>query len=269
MTSVLMTYEVSSSKRFLLAMDKEGDLRKFSDVGEWYAIEDCTYYDKRCSNPTSAISDETIANLNAQIVGDDMVRVYVPRCMAWLDYDEHVDSLSTMDNEVGVTSPKSTTQTLSSIEECTPPVTYPEEVENILGTPIEVEPLNETKLKEVGLNCNHNTPFSSREVPSFNGPEPQPLLNSPSLDVSLGDVIGPEPPIKPHSPDSSNMKGLESKEVSPLGEELSLFDRPNEVERGRILEAHRLESILQQQISQRMVPSYHDVIFDEKKLGSS
>ncbi|GKB95518.1 hypothetical protein Tco_0981655 [Tanacetum coccineum] len=26
--------------------------------------------------------------------------------------------------------------------------------------------------------------------------------------------------------------GLESKEVSPLGEELSLFDRPNEVERG-------------------------------------
>ncbi|GKB07473.1 hypothetical protein Tco_0835757 [Tanacetum coccineum] len=28
--------------------------------------------------------------------------------------------------------------------------------------------------------------------------------------------------------------GLESKEVSPLGEELSLFDRPNEVERGRI-----------------------------------
>ncbi|GKB45162.1 hypothetical protein Tco_0890104 [Tanacetum coccineum] len=52
--------------------------------------------------------------------------------------------------------------------------------------------------------------------------------------------------------------GLESKEVSPLGEELSLFDRPNEVERGRILEAHRLEPILQQQISQRMAPSHHD-----------
>ncbi|GJU11586.1 copia protein [Tanacetum coccineum] len=105
--------------------------------------------------------------------------------------------------------------------------------------PIELEPLNETELKEVGLNCNHNTPFSSREVPSFDGPEPQPLLNSPSLDVSLGDVIGPEPPIKPHSPDSSRMKGLESKEVSPLGEELSLFDRPNKVERGR--KAHLLE----------------------------
>ncbi|GKA88215.1 ribonuclease H-like domain-containing protein [Tanacetum coccineum] len=250
----------------------------------------------RACNPTSAIFDEAIANPNAQIVGDDMVRVQVPRCMAWLDYDEHVDSLSMMDNEVGVTSPESTTQTLPSFEEYTPPVTYPEEVEKTLGTPIEVEPLNETKLEEVGLNCNHNTPLSSREVPSFDGPEPQPLLNSPSLDVSLGDVIGPEPPIKPHSPDSSRMKvvdylttqtppsphvansypkgvysyynpgiddpkrhygfkpgllgksvslgvdisnwemfdddwRLESKEVSPLGEELSLFNRPNKVER--------------------------------------
>ncbi|GJQ90538.1 putative reverse transcriptase domain-containing protein [Tanacetum coccineum] len=50
---------------------------------------------------------------------------------------------------------------------------------------------------------------------------------------------------------------LESKEVSPLGEELSLFDRPNEVERGRILEAHRLEPIIQQQNSQHMAPFHH------------
>ncbi|GJW18499.1 hypothetical protein Tco_0025935 [Tanacetum coccineum] len=134
----------------------------------------------------------------------------VPRCMVWLDYDEHVDSLSTMDNEVGVTSPESTTQTLPSFEEYTPPVTYLEEVEKTLGTPI----------KEM----------------------------------------------------FDNDWGLESKEVSPLGEELSLFDRPNKVERGRIQEARRLESILQKQISQRMAPSHHDVlyvIFDEKKLGSS
>ncbi|GKA53674.1 hypothetical protein Tco_0746989 [Tanacetum coccineum] len=55
--------------------------------------------------------------------------------------------------------------------------------------------------------------------------------------------------------------GLESKEVSPIGEELSLFDRPNEVERGRILEAHRIEPILQQQISQHMAPSHHNVVF--------
>ncbi|GKE43911.1 hypothetical protein Tco_1471195 [Tanacetum coccineum] len=219
-----------------------------------------------------------------------MVRVQVPRCMAWLDYDEHVDSLSMMDNEVGDTSPKNNTQTLPSFEEYTPPVTYPEEVDYTLGTSIEVEPLNEIKLEEVGLNCNINTPFSSREVPSFDGPEPQPLLKSPSLDVSLGDVIGHEPPIKPYSLDSSRMKAedyltdqtphsphvansypkgemfdddwrFESKEVSPLGEELSLFDRPNNVERDRILEAHHLKSILQQQISQRMAPSHHDGMY--------
>nr|GEU30781.1 hypothetical protein [Tanacetum cinerariifolium] len=118
-----------------------------------------------------------------------------------------------------------------------------------------------------------------RDVPSFDGPKPQRLLNSPSLDISLGDVIAPKPPIKLHSLDSSRMKvvdylttqtppsphvmfnddwRLESKEVSPLGEELGLFDRPNEVERGRILEARRLESNLQQQISQRMAASHHD-----------
>ncbi|GKE24855.1 hypothetical protein Tco_1436367 [Tanacetum coccineum] len=189
-------------------MTAEGGLRKFSDIGAWYAIEDYAQYDKKCSNPTSAIFDETIANPNAQIGRDDVVKVQVPRCMAWLDYVEHVDSLGTKENKVGVTSPKSTTQTLPLFEEYTLPVTYPEEVEKTLGTLIEVEPLNETKLEEVGLNCNHNTPFSSREVPSFDGPEPQPLLNIPSLDVSPGDIIGPEPPIKPHSPDNSRMKVL-------------------------------------------------------------
>ncbi|GJW18531.1 hypothetical protein Tco_0025967 [Tanacetum coccineum] len=226
---------LDSLSRHIINLTAEGDLRKFTDIGAW---------------------------------------VQVPRCMTWLDYDEHVDSLSMMDNEVGVTSPESTTQTISSFEEYTPPVTYPEEVEKTLGTPIEVEPLNETKQKEVGLNC-------------------------------------PEPPIKPHSPDSSKIKvvdyltaqtpslphvvnshpkgvcsyhnpgiddpkryygfklcllvksvslgvdisnwemfdddwGLESKEVYPLGGELSLFDRPNKVERDRILKAHRLEPILQQ-----------------------
>nr|GEZ39596.1 ribonuclease H-like domain-containing protein [Tanacetum cinerariifolium] len=103
-------------------------------------------------------------------------------------------------------NPQSTPQVLLLFEEYTPPVTYPKEVKETLGSPIEVEPLNETKLEEVGLNCNHNTPLSAREVTSFDGLEPQPLLNNPSLDVSLGDVIGPEPPINPHSPDSSRIK---------------------------------------------------------------
>ncbi|GKA98687.1 zinc finger, CCHC-type containing protein [Tanacetum coccineum] len=141
----------------------EGDLRKFNDIGAW---------------------------------------VQVPRCMAWLDYDEHIDSLSTMDNEVGVTSPESTTQTLSSFEEYTPPVTYPEEVEETLGTLMEVEPLDKTQLEDLGLNtCNHDIPLSSREVPSFDEPKPQPkpLANFPTLDVSLGDERGPQPPSKPIS----------------------------------------------------------------------
>ncbi|GJU23776.1 ribonuclease H-like domain-containing protein [Tanacetum coccineum] len=219
-----------------------------------------------------------------------------------------------------------TPQVLSSFEKYTPSVTCPKELEETLGTPVEVEPLDETQLEDLGLNtCNHDIPLSNREVPSFDEPEPQPnpLPNCLSLDVSLGEERGPEPPIKPHSLDSFRMKevdsltintpplphvassdpkdtycyyrpciddpkkhygfksgllgksaslgvdisnwemfdddwGLESKEVSPLGKELSLFDRPNEVERGRMLEAHRLEPILQQQISQRMAPSHHD-----------
>nr|GEW80898.1 hypothetical protein [Tanacetum cinerariifolium] len=164
------------------------------------------------ANLKSVVSDETIENPNAQIVGDDMVRVHVPRCMLWLNYDEHVDSLSTMDNEVGVTIPESTIQTLSSFEEYTSPVTYSKEVEKTLGTSIEVEPLNKTKQEEVGLNCNQNTPLSSRKVPSFDKlePQPQPLPNCSPLDASLEIERGLKPPIKPKSPDSFRMKVLDN-----------------------------------------------------------
>ncbi|GJW92369.1 hypothetical protein Tco_0169922 [Tanacetum coccineum] len=208
------------------------DLRKFSDIGAWYVIKDCAQYDKKNINPTSAISNETIAKLNAQIVRDDMVRVQEPRFMAWLDYDEHVDSLSTMDNEVGVTIPESTIQTLSSFEEYTPLVTYLKEVEKTLGTLIEVEPLNKTKLEEVGLNCNHNTPLSSRGFPSVDELEPQLLPNFSLLDVNLGDKGGTYPPINLYSPGRFRMK-----ELKPL-----TIHTP---------------------------PLPHVVIFDEKKLGSS
>ncbi|GJW70589.1 putative reverse transcriptase domain-containing protein [Tanacetum coccineum] len=149
------------------------DLDHFYDTYGYSSIEDCAQYDKKYSNPTSVISDDTIANPNVQIVGDDMVRIQVPRCMAWLNCDEHVDSLR---------------------------------------TPIEVEPLNETKLEEVGLNCNHNTPLSFRKVPSFDKsePQPQPLPNYPPLDASLGTKRGLKPPIKPQSPDSFRMKVLDN-----------------------------------------------------------
>ncbi|GKG25789.1 hypothetical protein Tco_0398935 [Tanacetum coccineum] len=89
------------------------------------------------------------------------------------------------------------------------PVTYPDEVEEIIGIPVEVEPLDETPLEDLGLNtCNHDIPLSSREVPSFDEPEPQPkpLPNCPSLDVSLEEERGPKSTIKPNSPDSLRMK---------------------------------------------------------------
>ncbi|GJZ43337.1 hypothetical protein Tco_0590592 [Tanacetum coccineum] len=95
---------------------------------------------------------------------------------------------------------------------CTNANDEPIEVEETLGTPMEVEPLDETQLEDLGLTtCNHDISFSSREVPSTDEPEPQPqpLPNCPSLDVSLGDKGGHEPPIKLHSPDSFRMKEVD------------------------------------------------------------
>nr|GEU65582.1 ribonuclease H-like domain-containing protein [Tanacetum cinerariifolium] len=63
-------------------------------------------------------------------------------------------------------------------------MTYLKEVEETLGTPIEVEPLDETQLEDLGLNtCNHDLPLSSREVSRFDEPkpQPQPLPNYPPL----------------------------------------------------------------------------------------
>ncbi|GKB44242.1 hypothetical protein Tco_0889184 [Tanacetum coccineum] len=208
--------------------------------------------------------------------------------------------------------PQSTPQVLPSFEEYIPPATYPEEVEETLGIPIEVVSLDETPLEDLGLNtCNHDILLSSKEILSIDepDPQPQPLPNCLSLDVSLEEERGPKPPIKPHSPDSFRMKkvdrltintpplphvasshpkdtycyfrlciddpkkhygfkpGLLGKSAS-LGKELSLFDRQNEVERGRILEAHRLKPIFLQQISQRMAPSHHDGKFFIKNKNS-
>ncbi|GJS86262.1 hypothetical protein Tco_0752803 [Tanacetum coccineum] len=78
---------------------------------------------------------------------------------------------------------------------------------------MEVEPLDPTKLEDVGLDtCNHDIPVSSREAPSFDEPkpEPQPLTNCPSLDVSLGDKRGPKPPIKPYSLEGFRMKVVDN-----------------------------------------------------------
>ncbi|GJW78707.1 hypothetical protein Tco_0140389 [Tanacetum coccineum] len=188
-----------------------GNLRVLSAEEAWETIEDCAQCDKQWKNPTSTIPDQTIANLKTQLVENEVVRVKIPKCMAWLD-DEPIRDLNTMEDKVDNPSPQSTLQVLPSFEVYTPPVTHPEEVEETIGIPMEVEPLNETKLEEVGLNCNHNTPLSSREDPSFDKPEPQPQPspNCPPLDASLGTERGFKPPIKPQSPDSFRMKVLDN-----------------------------------------------------------
>ncbi|GJZ73287.1 putative reverse transcriptase domain-containing protein, partial [Tanacetum coccineum] len=119
-------------------------------------------------------------------------------------YDEPIDNLDKMEDEVGNPSPQSTPQVLPSFDEYIPPVTYPEEVEETLGFPMEVEPLDHTKLEDLGLNtCSHDLFLISREVPSFDEqkPQPQPLPIYPSLDESLGEERGLDPPTKPHSLD--------------------------------------------------------------------
>ncbi|GJU06505.1 hypothetical protein Tco_1122935 [Tanacetum coccineum] len=112
----------------------------------------------------------------------EIVMVKMPKCMAWLD-DEPL------------------------VKAHTPPVTHPEEVEETIGIPMEVEPLDHIKLEDLGLNtCSHDLFPSSREFPSIDEPEPQPLPNLPFLDINLGDKRGTDPPINPYSPGSFRMK---------------------------------------------------------------
>ncbi|GKA27332.1 hypothetical protein Tco_0713500 [Tanacetum coccineum] len=109
-------------------------------------------------------------------------------------------------------NPQSTPQVLSSFEKNTPPLTYPDEVEEIIGIPIEVEPLDETPLEDLGSNTsNHDIPLSSRKNPSFDEPEPQPqpFPTFPFLEVDLGEEIDHEPPIKAPSLDSFRMKEVD------------------------------------------------------------
>ncbi|GKE62421.1 hypothetical protein Tco_1512788 [Tanacetum coccineum] len=114
---------------------------------------------------------------------------------------------STFGFKPGTKSKQNSPQVLPSFEVYTPSMTYSEEVEETIGIPMEVESLDETQLEDLGLNtCSHDLFPSSREFPRFDELEPQPLPNLPFLDVNIGDKRGPEPPIKPTSPDSFRMK---------------------------------------------------------------
>ncbi|GJV96224.1 hypothetical protein Tco_1547801 [Tanacetum coccineum] len=162
--------------------------------------------------PSKIISKQELVNLRAQaerLFGDEKVRVELPRSMSWLDYDEFIGDLGMMEDKVDNPSPQSTPQVFPSFEVYTPHVTYPEEVEETIGIPMEVEPLNQTQLEDLGLStCSHDLFPSSREFPSVDEPEPQPLPNLPFLDINLGDKRGPEPLIKPHNPGSFRVKEI-------------------------------------------------------------
>nr|GEW78825.1 hypothetical protein [Tanacetum cinerariifolium] len=133
--------------------------------------------------------------------------------MSWLDaYDEPLGDLDMIEDKVENSNPQSTSQVLSSFEKNTSLVTYPDEVEEIIGIPIKVESLDDTPLEDLGLNNNHDIPLSSRKILNFDEPKPQPQLlpSCPSLDISLKEERGPKPPIKPHSLDSFRMKVVDN-----------------------------------------------------------
>jgi hypothetical protein len=175
---------------------------------------------KKTDNPTNIVTDQLIASLREQArsLFRDKTIDEITGSTGWFDFTtiqaEHIGNLDKMEDRVENLSPPSTSQVLPSFDAYTHPLTYPEEVEETIGTPIEVEPLNQTQLEDIGLNTyNDNLTLSYREVPSFDEPEPQPkpLPNLLSLDENLGIEIGSDPPIKPYSPGSLRIKVVDSK----------------------------------------------------------
>ncbi|GJS09267.1 hypothetical protein Tco_0366063 [Tanacetum coccineum] len=134
-----------------------GNLRELSGEEAWEAIENLAQGQKEWYNPPNIISEQKVANLKAQakrLFGNEDVWVEMHRNITW--------------DKVENPNPQSTPQVPPSFEETTPSVTHPEEIDETIGIPMEVEPLDETQLEDLGLNtCNHDIPLSSREVPSF------------------------------------------------------------------------------------------------------
>ncbi|GKD11029.1 hypothetical protein Tco_1190714 [Tanacetum coccineum] len=136
------------------------NLRDLSVKEAWKTIENSAQGQQEWDNPPNINSEQELSILKAQakrLFGNEKVWVEMPKYITW----------DTVDNLI----PKSTPQVLPSFKEYLPPVTYSKEVEKTLGTPMEVEPLNETQLEDLVLNTyNHDIPLSSREVPSFDEP---------------------------------------------------------------------------------------------------
>ncbi|GKA01879.1 ribonuclease H-like domain-containing protein [Tanacetum coccineum] len=77
---------------------------------------------------------------------------------------------------------------------------------------IELSKSQPKKTYKDDLECEFVMVKMPREIPSFDlpKPQPQPLPNCPPLDIILGDEIGPEPPIKSHSPNSLRMNVVDN-----------------------------------------------------------
>nr|GEU59399.1 hypothetical protein [Tanacetum cinerariifolium] len=142
---------------------------------------------------------------------DQMHQTFEKSSLAMTPYDEPIGDLDMMEDEMDNPNPQSTIQVLPSFKVYTPPVTYPKEVEETIGIPIEVEPFNQTQLNDLVLSTyNHDTPLNNREIPSVDELEPQLLPNFSPLDVNLRDKRGTGPPINPYSLASFRMKVVKS-----------------------------------------------------------
>ncbi|GJW71034.1 hypothetical protein Tco_0127951 [Tanacetum coccineum] len=176
-----------------------GGPKELSAEEAWETIENFAQGQKEWDKPFKPITEQELASLRAQeneLFGNEKVLFEMPMCIAW--------------DKVDKACPQSAPQVLPSFEEYTLPVTYPEEVEETLGIPIEVEPLDHTKLEDLGLNtCSHDIFLNSREILNVDKPEPQLFPNFSPLDVNLGDKRGNDPPINPYSPGSFRMKVVE------------------------------------------------------------
>nr|GEZ05434.1 ribonuclease H-like domain-containing protein [Tanacetum cinerariifolium] len=97
-----------------------------------------------------------------------------PSCLGSTFVDgEPICNLDTMEDKAKNPSPQSTPHVLPSFEVYTPAVTHPEEVEETLGIPMEVEPLDHMKLEDLGLNTNTRDLFLSfKGFSSVDEPEP-------------------------------------------------------------------------------------------------
>nr|GEU74308.1 ribonuclease H-like domain-containing protein [Tanacetum cinerariifolium] len=112
------------------------NLRELSGKEAWEAIENFAQGQKEWDNLPNIIFEQEVANLKAHakiLFGNKNVWVEMRRFIAW----DKVENLN----------PQSTPQVLPLFEENTPPVTYSDEVKEIIGITIEIETLDETPLE--------------------------------------------------------------------------------------------------------------------------